>query len=87
MYMIMNHTDIVIYHDVDKIIRIINLLFKITMVTKINLMFNLNFKFIQQYKISLLTELWLLLIYTQLSWKIVSPQRVKVLLLSAITKM
>jgi hypothetical protein len=87
MYMIMNHTDIVIYHDVDKIIRIINLLFKITMVTKINLMFNLNFKFIQQYKISLLTELWLLLIYTQLNWKIVSPQRVKVLLLSAITKM
>ena len=83
----MNHTDIVIYHDVDKIIRIINLLFKITMVTKINLMFNLNFKFIQQYKISLLTELWLLLIYTQLNWKIVSPQRVKVLLLSAITKM
>jgi hypothetical protein len=76
MYMIMNHTDIVIYHDVDKIIRIINLLFKITMVTKINLMFNLNFKFIQQYKISLLTELWLLLIYTQLNWKIVSPQRV-----------
>ena len=87
MYMIMNHTDIVIYHDVDKIIRIINLLFKITMVTKVNLMFNLNFKFIQQYKISLLTELWLLLIYTQLNWKIVSPQRVKVLLLSAITKM
>ena len=87
MYMIMNHTDIVIYHDVDKIIRIINLLFKITMVTKINLMFNLNFKFIQQYKISLLTELWLLLIYTQLNWKIVSPQREKVLLLSAITKM
>jgi hypothetical protein len=87
MYMIMNHTDIVNHHDVDKIIRIINLLFKITMVTKINLMFNLNFKFIQQYKISLLTELWLLLIYTQLNWKIVSPQRVKVLLLSAITKM
>jgi hypothetical protein len=40
--MYMNHTDIVIYHGVDKIIRIINLLFKITMVTKINLMFNLK---------------------------------------------